>query len=190
MKVYEIQNAFGIDNLNRAERAEAAPGPKQIAVKVKAVSINYRDLLLVQGFYNPKQPLPIVPFSDGAGEMVEVGEGVSQVQTGRPRRQLLLPELGFGSAVDTGEGAQQLGHGLPAGRHARRIRRARGKRRSETCPTASASKKARRCPAPRLTAWSCLFRHEPESGRHRADARHRRRVDVRPAVRQARWRAR
>jgi NADPH:quinone reductase-like Zn-dependent oxidoreductase len=46
------------------------------------VSLNYRDLLTVEGQYNPNQPLPLVPCSDGAGEVVAVGEGVTRFQEG------------------------------------------------------------------------------------------------------------
>jgi NADPH:quinone reductase-like Zn-dependent oxidoreductase len=51
-------------------------------VKVHAVSLNYRDLMMVKGFYNPKMALPRIPCSDGAGEVAAVGEGVSRVRMG------------------------------------------------------------------------------------------------------------
>ena len=53
------------------------PGHGQVLVKIRAASVNYRDLLVVTGKYSPNLPLPLVPFSDGAGEIVEIGEGVS-----------------------------------------------------------------------------------------------------------------
>jgi NADPH:quinone reductase-like Zn-dependent oxidoreductase len=52
-------------------------------VKVHAVSLNYRDLLMVRGHYNPKMALPRIPCSDGAGEVVEVGEGVTSTSPGQ-----------------------------------------------------------------------------------------------------------
>jgi NADPH:quinone reductase-like Zn-dependent oxidoreductase len=82
MKVWEIRDAFGIDNLRVAERPEPVPGHGQVLLRVRAVSLNYRDLLLVKGLYNPKLPLPLVPFSDGTGEVVAIGEGVTRVKTG------------------------------------------------------------------------------------------------------------
>jgi NADPH:quinone reductase-like Zn-dependent oxidoreductase len=51
-------------------------------VKVHAVSLNYRDLLMVRGHYNPRMALPRIPCSDGAGEVVAVGEGVTSVKPG------------------------------------------------------------------------------------------------------------
>ncbi len=82
MRVIELQNAFGIDNLTPAERPEPKPGPGQVVLKMRAVSLNYRDLLVVKGAYNPKLRLPLVPLSDGVGEVAAVGEGVTRVKVG------------------------------------------------------------------------------------------------------------
>ncbi|HEX9668575.1 MAG TPA: NAD(P)-dependent alcohol dehydrogenase [Thermoanaerobaculia bacterium] len=81
MKVVELR-AWGLENLVLAERPEPQPGPRQVVVRVRAASLNYRDLLLVRGTYNPKQKLPIVPCSDGAGVVVAVGDGVTRVRPG------------------------------------------------------------------------------------------------------------
>lgn len=82
MKAWEIRGGFGLSNLTFAERPDPRPGPGQVLIRVRAVSLNYRDLLTVQGTYNPKQKLPLIPCSDGAGEVVAVGEGVTRVQPG------------------------------------------------------------------------------------------------------------
>ncbi|MEW6443543.1 MAG: NAD(P)-dependent alcohol dehydrogenase [bacterium] len=81
MKTLEIQK-FGLDHLVHAERPRPEPGPGQVLLRMKAASLNFRDLMTVQGLYNPKQPLPLVPGSDGVGEVVETGEGVSRVKKG------------------------------------------------------------------------------------------------------------
>jgi NADPH:quinone reductase-like Zn-dependent oxidoreductase len=77
MKLYCIQDEFGIDRLKLVEKDTPKPGHQQVLVKMKAASINYRDLLMIDGKYNPKLPLPRIPFSDGAGEVVEIGPGVN-----------------------------------------------------------------------------------------------------------------
>jgi len=82
MKAFEIQDSFGMDNLRPVERPEPTPGPGQVRLRMRAVSLNYRDLMMVRGHYNPRQPLPLVPCSDGVGEVVEVGDGVSRVAVG------------------------------------------------------------------------------------------------------------
>jgi NADPH:quinone reductase-like Zn-dependent oxidoreductase len=53
-----------------------------VLIKIHAVSLNYRDLMMVKGFYNPKMALPRVPCSDGAGEVAAIGEGVNRVRVG------------------------------------------------------------------------------------------------------------
>jgi NADPH:quinone reductase-like Zn-dependent oxidoreductase len=75
MRVWQIPS-FGVDSLELVERPTPEPGPGEVLVKVRAVSFNYRDLLMVKGLYNPKLRLPRIPCSDGAGEVVAVGEGV------------------------------------------------------------------------------------------------------------------
>lgn len=81
MKAYEI-NEFGIDNLTLAERGEPTGQATEVKVKFHAASLNYRDLMMVKGAYNPRLKTPLVPFSDGAGEVVEVGEAVTKHKVG------------------------------------------------------------------------------------------------------------
>jgi NADPH:quinone reductase-like Zn-dependent oxidoreductase len=81
MRVWQIPS-FGIDSLEFAERPTPVPGPGEVLVRVRAVSFNYRDLMVVQGSYNPKMKLPRIPCSDGAGEVMAVGDGVSSLQPG------------------------------------------------------------------------------------------------------------
>src|SRR5262245_4591613 len=82
MKAWEIRGGFGIDNLALAQRPDPSPGPGQVLVRMKAWSLNYRDLLVVKGQYNPRLKLPFVPLSDGAGEVMAVGPGVSRFKAG------------------------------------------------------------------------------------------------------------
>ena len=81
MKVWKVFS-FGIDDLEQAELPTPEPGPRQVLVRVHAVSLNYRDLLVVEGKYNPKMALPRIPCSDGSGEIVAVGTGVTRAKVG------------------------------------------------------------------------------------------------------------
>jgi len=81
MRVWQI-SSFGIDSLELVERATPDPGPGEVLMKIHAASLNYRDLMMVKGVYNPKMKLPRVPCSDGAGEVEAVGEGVSKWKSG------------------------------------------------------------------------------------------------------------
>jgi NADPH:quinone reductase-like Zn-dependent oxidoreductase len=81
MRVWQVPS-FGIDSLEFVERPTPAPGPGEVLVKIHAVSLNYRDLMMVKGAYNPKLRLPRIPCSDGAGEVAAIGDGVSAFQPG------------------------------------------------------------------------------------------------------------
>jgi len=76
MRAWQI-SSFGIDSLEFVELPTPSPGPGEVLVKVRAISFNYRDLLMVKGLYNPKLKFPRIPCSDGAGEVVAIGDGVT-----------------------------------------------------------------------------------------------------------------
>ena len=82
MKAFEIQNSFSLDSLKLIERPDPSPGYGQVLIKLRAVSLNYRDLMVVKGLYNPNLPLPLIPCSDGVGEIIALGEGVTRVKVG------------------------------------------------------------------------------------------------------------
>ena len=97
MKAWVINNSFGHENLEIVERPAPSPGKEEVLVKIKAASLNFRDYLMVNGNYNPKQKLPLVPLSDGAGEIVEVGNNVSLFKTGDRVACLFAPYWMSGS---------------------------------------------------------------------------------------------
>lgn len=79
MKAYEIH--AGADALKLVERPDPQPGYGQVLVRVRATSLNYRDLIVAQGNY-AGQKSAIVPMSDGAGDVVAIGYGVTRVKVG------------------------------------------------------------------------------------------------------------
>jgi NADPH:quinone reductase-like Zn-dependent oxidoreductase len=81
MKAYQIQTATGIDGLKRVDLPEPKPSAGQVLVRIRATSLNYRDTAVASGMY-PGQTLPVIPLSDGAGEVVAIGEGVARVKVG------------------------------------------------------------------------------------------------------------
>jgi NADPH:quinone reductase-like Zn-dependent oxidoreductase len=100
MKVWEIRGGFGIDNLTLADRPEPSPGPGHVLLRMKAWSLNYRDLLVVKGQYNPRLKLPLVPLSDGAGEVAAVGPGVTRVKVGDRVAGLFMQKWLAGEVTD------------------------------------------------------------------------------------------
>jgi NADPH:quinone reductase-like Zn-dependent oxidoreductase len=81
MRAWQVPS-FGIDSLELVDRPAQQPGPGEVLVKIHAVSLNYRDLMMVKGLYNPKLRLPRIPCSDGAGEVVAIGDDVTEWKPG------------------------------------------------------------------------------------------------------------
>ena len=82
MKAYEVREATGLDGLALSrDRPEPMPGPSQIVVRIRAAALNYRDQGVLRGIYGYTK-FPVIPLSDGAGEVAAIGSGVTQFQTG------------------------------------------------------------------------------------------------------------
>jgi NADPH:quinone reductase-like Zn-dependent oxidoreductase len=81
MKAFEIEE-FGIDRLALVERDVPVPGPFEVLVRMTAASLNYRDLMVVRGLYNPRLKRPMTPLSDGVGVVEAIGPGVTRFKAG------------------------------------------------------------------------------------------------------------
>src|SRR3954452_19091103 len=82
MRAWELQE-WGLANLKLVERPTPNPGPNELLVRVHAASLNYRDKAIVEGKYLPdKLPRPLIPVSDAAGVVEEVGSGVTRFRKG------------------------------------------------------------------------------------------------------------
>ncbi len=81
MRTFEYRK-FGLDNLVLTEREEPRPADGEVVVKLRAASLNYRDVRFFKGAYNPKATFPVVPLSDGAGEVTAVGKKVTRWKVG------------------------------------------------------------------------------------------------------------
>lgn len=86
MKVWEIGprgvGERGIGGLRLAERPDPIPGPGEVLVRVIAAGLNYRDLMVLRGLYGSNLPESRIPLSDGVGEVLALGEGVSGLAPG------------------------------------------------------------------------------------------------------------
>ncbi len=109
MKAYEI-NEFGIDKLELTDREVPEPGPTDVLVRLRAASLNYRDVMVVTGTYNPRMRLPAIPFSDGAGEVVSVGSAVTKWQAG-DRVMPIFAQRWFDGETDEEKRRTSLGAG-------------------------------------------------------------------------------
>jgi NADPH:quinone reductase-like Zn-dependent oxidoreductase len=81
MRAFQITQ-FGLENLKLVDLPAPACGEGMVLIHVHATSLNYRDLLMVRGHYDPKLKMPRIPLSDGAGEVVAVGAGVTRFKPG------------------------------------------------------------------------------------------------------------
>jgi len=83
MKAYQVQSFAGSDGVKlETNLADVQPGHGQIKVKVKAASLNYRDQMVSKGAYGSKTKKNVIPLSDGAGEVVAIGERVTRFKVG------------------------------------------------------------------------------------------------------------
>ncbi len=113
MRAYEIQS-FGFDGLKLVEKPDPAPGHGQVLLKMRAWSLNFRDLMVARGHYNPKLKMPAVPLSDGVGEVVALGEGVSRVKVGDRVCGAFMPKWIAGEITED-KARSALGGGGPTG---------------------------------------------------------------------------
>jgi NADPH:quinone reductase-like Zn-dependent oxidoreductase len=111
MRSYHARMGAGLDGLSLREHPEPRPGPRQVVVRIRAVSLNARELMIV---FEGRYPLPVkpdvVPACDGAGEIVALGDGVSRARIGDRVMGAVFPRWQAGPfRMET---AEQLGGSL------------------------------------------------------------------------------
>ena len=84
MRVYELHSKPGLDSVTRAERADPRPGAGQVLIRMRAWSLNFRDLSVARGTYGGGGTAAsgLIPLSDGVGEVIDIGAGVTRVKPG------------------------------------------------------------------------------------------------------------
>lgn len=102
MNAWILDGGFGVQHLRHAVRPEPSPGPGEVCLRMEAWSLNYRDLLVIQGRYNPGMKLPHIPCSDGVGIVEVVGPGVEGVKEGQRVATCFMPEWVYGPLTQKG----------------------------------------------------------------------------------------
>ena len=73
MWVYQYRDRIALESLERTEWPDPQPGPHDIVIQMGAVALNHRDIALARGHYHISVQPPLVPLSDGAGRVVQIG---------------------------------------------------------------------------------------------------------------------
>ena len=81
MKAFQFRERVALDDLAMVELPMPVPGAREVLLRMRAASLNYRDLVIARGEYG-RYPVPLIPVSDGAGEVVALGPGVTRFAPG------------------------------------------------------------------------------------------------------------
>lgn len=152
-----LSDDFGLQNLHETAFEVQSPGRKEVLIRLRAVSLNFRDYLMVAGKYNPNQSLPLVPLSDGIGEVVETGADVGRFEPG----DRVLPI--FAQGWESGEPTKAklktaLGGPLDGTLRTHMVLRSGGLVKA---PSDLTDVEAATLPCAAVTAWHALFEETP-----------------------------
>lgn len=151
MKIIELP-AFGLEHLRLAEMPDPQAGPGELLVRFGAASINFRDVQICTGDFAPNEKLPLIPCSDGAGDIVAVGEGISDLAVGDRVCPLFFPEWQQGEALGR-ERAISSGLEAPGTLREYGIYQPR---QVIKLPSYLSAEEAACLPCAGLTAWTCI----------------------------------
>jgi len=154
MRALEVAPPWGLDALQVVERPDPKPGPGEALVRMKAVSLNYRDFLMVHGMYGRGSAADtITPFSDGCGVVEAVGEGVTRVAPGD--RVATMFFQGWVSGPPTLEKLMtSLGHPIPGAGRELAVFSQEG---LSKVPEFLTDEQVSTLPCAALTAWRAMF---------------------------------
>jgi NADPH:quinone reductase-like Zn-dependent oxidoreductase len=152
MKYFQIPE-FGIDHLTLVEQEEPVPGPGQVLVKLTGASLNYRDLMVVRGQYNPRMKLPMIPLSDAAGVVASIGSRVERFAAGDQVAAIFMQGW-LDGRVDRKKAATALGGAIPGVLRECMVFDQDGLVKT---PAHSTGIEAATLPCAAVTAWHALF---------------------------------
>jgi NADPH:quinone reductase-like Zn-dependent oxidoreductase len=155
MKVWELWK-FGLSALSQTERPIPTPGQNELLVRIGAASLNYRDRLVMEGVFIPDLTLPFTPTSDGAGEVVAVGEGVTRFRVGDRVAGIYIPKWISGDGSGSEGDYISLGGPLP-GVLAEYV--VFNEQAVVATPSYLTDREACTLPIAAVTAWTALFDH-------------------------------
>jgi NADPH:quinone reductase-like Zn-dependent oxidoreductase len=155
VRALQVKDPWGLDALEIVDAPDPTPGPGEVLVRMRAVSLNYRDLLMVQGMYARGATAggPITPFSDGCGVVEAVGAGVTRVAPG-DRVATLFFQRWISGPPNLDKLSSSLGSPIPgAGRELATFSQDGVSR----VPEFLTDQQVATLPCAALTAWRALF---------------------------------
>jgi NADPH:quinone reductase-like Zn-dependent oxidoreductase len=154
MRAWHIGESPNFTALTLTDGEEVPPGPSEVVMRTRAVSLNYRDLLIVNGRYHRRTPAGTIPCSDAAGEIVATGSDVSHLRVGDRVVSCFVPRWQHGR-VSRAALASTPGAGANAGVLAERI--VLPQDAVVPMPRELSFEEASTLPCAALTAWHALF---------------------------------
>ena len=154
MRLYRLPKTGGIDDLTLVEETPPRPGRGQVLVRMRAASLNYRDLMVATGrFSQGGTPAGLIPMSDGAGEVAEIGPDVDRVAVG-DRVAPIFMQAWLGGELQARYNVTALGGNLDGLLTEYRVLDQQGLVR---IPDHLSFEEAATLPCAALTAWNALF---------------------------------
>ena len=154
MKVYRLDPVGKLDALKLFDEDTPRPGPREITIRIRAASLNFRDFKVATGTYGRTEiKSRVIPLSDGAGEVIEIGAGVTRVKVG-DRVMPIFGQRWIAGRVDPAAGSQALG-GSADGVLAERI--VLSDEGVVPIPAHLSYEEAATLPCAAMTAWHALF---------------------------------
>ncbi len=154
-RVYAYSQQIGLDFLAPEERPEPSPGPCDVILRMRAVALNHRDLAIARRHYHVAVEPPLIPVSDGAGEVVAVGPDVTRFRIGELACPAFLPDWVDGPA--TPEKVRRRLGGPNDGVFAELV--CVYQEAVVRAPAHHEALEAACLPVTAVTAWHCLFEH-------------------------------
>jgi NADPH:quinone reductase-like Zn-dependent oxidoreductase len=153
MKAWRFIDAFGMENLRFVDLPDPVPGFGQAVIQVHACSLNFRDLVVAKGGYGRAVQPPLIPLSDGAGEVIAIGPGVTRVKVG-DRVCGIFMQKWIDGPPDDEKAASALGGAIDGMMAERVCLSAEG---LVPVPPRLSYEEAAALPCAAVTAWNALF---------------------------------
>jgi NADPH:quinone reductase-like Zn-dependent oxidoreductase len=155
MRAWAYLDRIALDSLQQVERPDPTPGPRDVVLRMRAVALNYRDIAIAGGNYHVGVAPPLVPVSDGCGEVVAAGAAVSRVKVGDLACPTYLPDW-IDGAIGPRVAMRRLG-GPSDGVLADLV--CLSEDEVVKAPAHLSAEEAAALPVAAVTAWHSLYRH-------------------------------